>query len=805
MGVGWSSRPNSCMHATTLLLAAFLCCTVLSFEPDPAHYSTPHEAIEYAAWRALKEGKPPCVTVHPIGITLFCIMGQCVQDRNGSSYCQCRQHFGGLTCSVYKGKCTSETLCSPHLCKDNPSKISLYECVCKSGYHVPDSPAFSHCIPDNLLGSATREKDSKGPASTSTLPSAKTVERHSTEKTLHLNFPVSNTTTSTISVLRKEKKAPQLSVVCEASGFCTPFVEPKEESKMEDSLFRQIPPRTDSKIILVLTAKTVETNTSSSGALHDIENQQDPPTDKIKGKNNARVGMKAGSILKPYMSLSNVSMTSQFIGHKMPPLRPQHYSKRTVNVQMPTIRRRRASAFQREQDQAPENQLTLDDLTSYSAHSQKQIFSKKKNEKLVSIFNSEHDVPVFSHASDKGTNHEHITSSTEVALEPPQKASQKEGDEDYEVSQFRKKLPNMAPVQPASSEGHIDSSLQGPAAYQMTAEIKRVLGGKKHAKHKQLPAEAQDDIIDSLKNVVEASENSKTNETESDSEMRKGNILVVADKRKRRKSSVLQSNYVVEDNDTNQKLSFLLAHPVLAIMNRKDISMPTEQHKVIQALMQHSPEESRLQRAAYRHENYGTKMRNLQYSAVPVMTWRKNLQPHKGDEITPSTIDALNIKTKQVKKYKSFDNPNSKSELMNQNLWSEVQNQALYSSQDCLSTNCNHSSMLMSHVNYPTFNTTKQSYSEQSTWAGSKNSTNFSRTQHMSAASKSEAPESSSEAYAKHKKTKHRRSFARDPMLVFNVTLLRGGGRNRSSASYLVPFAGNNAILISWGTYNDPL
>lgn len=803
MGVDWPAKPNSCMHATTLLLAAFFCCTVLSFEPDPAHYSTPHEAIEYAAWKALKEGKPPCVTVHPIGITLFCIMGQCVQDSNGSSYCQCRQHFAGLTCSVYKGKCTSETLCSPHLCKDNPSKISLYECVCKPGYHVPDSPAFSHCIPDNLLESAARKKGSKGPASAIALPSTKLAEMHSAEKTSYLNFSVSNTTTSTISVFHKEKKVPQLSVVCKTSDFHTPFIEPKEQSKMEDSLFRQIPLRTDSKVTLVLTPKTVERKNSSYNALDDTENQ-DPPTDKVKAKSNAEVGMKAGSALKRYMSPGNVSITSQFIGHEMLPLRPQHYSKRTVNVQIPTIRRRRLSTFRREQDQSPENEVTLDDLKSYSAHSQKQeIFIKKKNEDLVSIFNSEHNMPVFSHISDKGTNREHITSSTEVAAELPQNESQKEGDEDYEVSQFRKGL-NMAPVQLASSEGHIGNLLQGPAAYLMAAEINRVLGGKKHVEHKQLSAEAQDDIIDSLKNAVEASENSKTNETEGDSEIRKGNILVVADKRKRRKSSALQSDYMVEDNDTNYKLSFLLAHPLLATMNRKDISMPTEQHKVIQALMEHSSEERRLQGATYRHENYGRKMRYLQYSAVPVLTWRKNLQPHKVDEKTLSTNDGLNSRTKKVMKYKSSHNPNSKSEWTNQNLWSEVQNQASYSSQDCVPTNFNHSSIRMSHVNYQTFNRTKQSYSEQSTWAAIKNSTNFISMQHMSSANKSDAPESSSEAYGKHEKTKHRHSFDRDPVLFFNVTLLSGGGRNRS-ASYLVPFAGNNAILISWGVYSDSL
>ncbi|XP_077502094.1 uncharacterized protein LOC144113069 [Amblyomma americanum] len=794
MGVVWSSKPSSCMHATTLLLAAFFCCTVLSFEPDPAHYSTPHEAIEYAAWMALKEGKPPCVTVHPIGITLFCIMGQCVQDKNGSSYCQCRQHFAGLTCSVYKGKCTSETLCSPHLCKDNPSKISLYECVCKPGYHVPDSPAFSHCIPDNLLGSATRERDS-----------TKTAKRHSAEKNSHLNFSVSNTTTSTISVFHKEEKAPQPSVVCKTSDFRTSFSEPKEG---RDSFFGQTSPRTDSKMIRALTARTEETKTSSSSALHDIENQQGSLPNKDKSKNNAKVRMQARSVMKPYMSLSNASITSQHIGREMPPLTPQHYSKQAVNVQMPTIRRRRASTFQREQGQAPENQLILDDLTSYSARSKNENAGKKKNSKLISIFNSEHNMPVFGHASDKGRNHEHITSSTEVALEVPQREYQKEGDEDYEVSQFKKKLLNMAPAQLASSEGHIDNSLQGPAAYLVAAGMKRVLGGKKDVKHKQLPAEAQDEIIDSLKYAVEASENSKTNETESDSEMKKGNILVVADKRKRRKSSVIQSDYVAEDNGTNQRLPFLIAEPLLATKNRKDIPVPTELHRVIQALMQHSSEESHLQGATYRHdENYGTKMKHLKNSAMPAMTWRKDLPPRKGDEMTPSTSDTSSKKPKKLKKFKSSDNANSKSEWMNQNPWSEVQNQALHSSKDCVSTNCDNSLILMSHVNYQAFNTTNHPFSKQSTWEAIKNTTNFSYMKHMSPArdiSKSEAPESSSEAYAKRKKTKHRRSFGRDPKLFFNVTVLRSGGRNKS-ASYLVPFAGSKAILISWGTYNDSL
>ncbi|XP_037282981.2 uncharacterized protein LOC119175989 [Rhipicephalus microplus] len=234
MSVGFSSKPSSCMHANILLLAAFFCHTVQSFKPDPAHYNTPHEAIEYIAWKALKEGKPPCVTVHPIGISLFCIMGQCVQGENGSSYCQCSQHFTGLTCSVYKGKCTSESICGPHLCQDNPNKISLYECVCKPGYHVPESPAFSHCVPDSILSSAIEEMYSESSTNTTTQPSTATYIEKLDKASMLLNISVKNTRTSLMPVTI-ESNASKPAVVCESLGFDIHPAQKKEENTAVDA------------------------------------------------------------------------------------------------------------------------------------------------------------------------------------------------------------------------------------------------------------------------------------------------------------------------------------------------------------------------------------------------------------------------------------------------------------------------------------------------------------------------------------------------------------------------------------------
>lgn len=54
-----------------------------------------------------------------------------------------------------------------------------------------------------------------------------------------------------------------------------------------------------------------------------------------------------------------------------------------------------------------------------------------------------------------------------------------------------------------------------------------------------------------------------------------------------------------------------------------------------------------------------------------------------------------------------------------------------------------------------------------------------------------------------YRQPKSHRFTGKNAMLFFNVTVLSDGGRNKSSALYLVPFAGSKAIMISWGTYND--
>lgn len=778
------------MHATTLLLAAFFCYTVQSFKPDPGHFNTPHEAIEYVAWKALKEGKPSCVTVHPLGISLFCIMGECIQDGNGSSYCKCSQYFTGLTCSVYKGKCTSESICGPHLCQDNPNKISLYECVCKPGYYVPDSPAFSHCMPASILSSAMGQKYSESSTNATTLPSTATPDEQLAETSMLLNISEDNTRTLEDPVTT-ESNASQPAVQCKSSGFNMHFIQQEEENKTADIFIRAFQNATG-RDEPVETTRAVETNSH----ITVLKNQQYSAAYSMDGGDETKEETEK-NVAKSYVGLSSapvIATLSDYHGALISA--PQQHGKRAVKQQVPVIQRRCASTFQREQDGTFETQLTLDDLATYKADSEQGGVD-------------EYHMPIDSHPGNQVLQLEHIMSSTAVPLQPFQKESLNEDDKDYEVTQFRKRLLKITPAKLFKNEGNSDNLLHRPAAYLVASETKRKKARKSYMRYKQLPVEAQDDIIDSLKHAVEVDEYRKTNNISKpghDSEMTERTIMV-PEKRKRRKSSLLQENGAVDKASTKQKLA---VSSVIASEKRKEISLLTQQRKSVGFVRQHFAEKNHLQEATYRPgENYDRKIGNLQkYSVIPVMNWKENTLSQNRDKMTHMTSDAISWKNEKLRVHSIL--PDAATKWVHKFQESEVQHQVTSATKDRVSTCCNNSSMLTSDPRSKTSLAMKQSFLDKSIH---QNISKFIESQ-TEVSHKSQLLRVQDDIMVKDSKTndnvtpqyrqpKSHRFTGKNAMLFFNVTVLSDGGRNKSSALYLVPFAGSKAIMISWGTYND--
>lgn len=777
------------MHATTLLLAAFFCYTVQSFKPDPGHFNTPHEAIEYVAWKALKEGKPSCVTVHPLGISLFCIMGECIQDGNGSSYCKCSQYFTGLTCSIYKGKCTSESICGPHLCQDNPNKISLYECVCKPGYYVPDSPAFSHCMPVSILSSAMGQKYSESSTNATTLPSTVTPDGQLAETSMFLNISEDNTRTF-VDPVTTESNASQPAVQCKSSGFNMHFIQQEEENKTADVLIRAFQNGTGQDEP-VETTRTVETNSHSTV----LKNQQYSAAYSIDGADETKEDTEK-NVTKSHVGLGSAPVTAALSDyHGALISAPQQHSKRAVKQQVPVIRRRCASTFQREQDGTFETQLTLDDLATYKADSEQGGVD-------------EYHMPIDSHPGNQVLELERIMSSTAVPLQPFQKESLNEDDKDYEVTQFRKRLLKITPAKLFRNEGNSDNLLHRPAAYLVASETKRKKARKSYMRYKQLPVEAQDDIIDSLKHVVEVDEYRKTNISKPghDSEMTERTIMV-PEKRKRRKSSLLQENGAVDKASTKQKLA---VSSVIASEKRKEISQLTQQRKSVGFVRQHFAEKNHLQETTYRPgENYERKIWNLQkYSAIPVMNWKENTLSQNRDKLTHMTSDEISWKNEKLRVHSIL--PDAATKWVHKFQESEVQHQVTSTTKDRVSTCCNNSSMLTSDPRSKTSLAMKQSFLDKSIH---QNISKFIESQ-TEVSHKSQLLRVQDDVMVKDSKTndkvtaqyrqpKSHRFTGKNPMLFFNVTVLGDGGRNKSSALYLVPFAGSKAIMISWGTYDS--
>lgn len=776
------------MHAAIAWLAAFCCCLVSSFEPDPGHYSTPHEAIEYFAWTALKEGKPPCVAVRPIGISLFCIMGQCVHDTNGSSHCQCDEYFAGLTCSVYKGKCVSESVCGPHLCRDNPSKTSAFECVCKPGYHVPDHPAFSHCVPGSpgQKTSATRESSADRTSSAHTLP-ATVPAGHFAETASPSSFSLGSTSTSLLgSIPLWGKNISQLAALCPSSDFQTCFVEPEGNTTV-DALFREALQNAVEQG-LAQSMQAVESPTSSS-TMRATPNVQPTATSTVAKQKTTKE-----KISKPSADLKNAAAPAQAIEYGLSlSAQPLASGRGPVNVPRPIIRRRHASTFQEKQAGIFANELILADETSDLASRKEHAAGKGKHmSPLFGALSLRHRKPVSTESGNQ-----HIARSTAAPLQSVGQGSLEE--EDYKVAQFRRKLIKIAPFELAKSAGGIRPSVHKPPSHMVMATVTRkAVAERNYAKDaQQRPVEAQDEIIDGLRRAVEASESGKENGTKKPGY--KGKLLkkafLVAGQRKRRKISVLRESNTARVAKNEQK-------PLQTWHDRaKKGPRLAEQHKNIFGLVQHSSESEQRRGmkqsfGTVRHSELSDKMlgtiwgeisdgvdkpvststevfggRNDEFSIsltksahkMPESEWKHHFTNHSNDypSVTsntsslpqvsranvkmPQVINEMRISSAEVKKVKSLDSINLSSQLR------------------------------MSHprdkrVMKPSI---------------------FNRRGH-------------SRARKRRYGAFHNHRFRRqDPMLFFNVTVLGAKESNTSAVSYVVPSAGSKAIVISWGIYHD--
>lgn len=799
MIAGLSSRHNSCMHAAIALLAAFCCCPVSSFVPDPGHYNTPHEAIEYFAWTALKEGKPPCVKVRPIGISLFCIMGQCVHDGNGSSHCQCDEYFAGLTCSVYRGKCISESLCGPHLCRDNPGKTSAFECVCKPGYHVPDHPAFSHCVPGSprqktgATGGSSRDRTGSVSAPPATAPVG-----HLAEIALPSNFSLSGTSTSLLgSIPLWGKNISELAALCSSSDFRACFAEPEGNTTV-DALFREALQNAVEQG-LAQSMQAAE-NPNSSSTMHAAANVQPTATNPVAKQKTTKEEIHVGIAIKPSVDLENTAVPAQAIDH-MPPLSAQQQASRRgpANMPRPIIRRRHASTFQEKQAGIFANELILADEPSNLASRKEHAVGKgKRISPLFGALSIRRRMPVSSDHGSESSEQRHIARGTAASL---QSAGQDSLDEeDYEVAQFRRKLIKIAPVELAKSAGGIRPSVHKPPSHMVVATATRTAAAEKnYAEDAQLPVEAQDEIIDSLRRAVEASENGKANGTKKPGY--KGKVLkkafLVADKRKRRKLSVLRESSTARVANAEQKPS------VKTRRGRANKgSRLKEQHKKILGLVQHYSKDQQQQGITH-------SFRTRRHSEL----WGKMLGTNRG-EISDGA-DGPDPTPTEVFGWTNKEFSTSLTKSVHQMPKSEGQRHFTSHSKDYLPvTSCTSSLAQVSHAdaNMPqVVNETEISSFEVKNFTALK-SIDLSSELRMSHPRDKRVMKPSKFSRGVHSRARKRRYEvfhnrphfrSRDPMLFFNVTVLGAKESNRSAVSYVFPSAGSKAIVISWGIYHD--
>ncbi|CAN7990857.1 unnamed protein product [Ixodes hexagonus] len=489
-------RKSSHINTRILLLLPLWYSSSAAFKPEVSHYRTAREAVEYVAWQALREGRPPCVTLHPIGISLFCIMGQCMHDINGKPHCHCDQSFTGLTCSVYKGMCTSESLCAPHLCKDNLAKVSKFECVCKPGYYVPEDPAFSHCIPEETL------QDSIGAEANG----SHTAVSESEDSLIHTSWQENHSLSQSFTPITSEaeKNASGVGVLCASSDFLMCIIEPKEENKTVDTLFKKV-------LQSAFAQRKIDKNTERP---RDSETEQQLPVTKDNDDSHANAatrdkakGLGANMAEQQLPTHPNLQQLTIATSHNRTNVLKGHGQSPFI------IQRRFSSTFQIQQIGICDKILLQTDNIIGERKNAESATETVDTTSAGAQQNNKRNEFSFSYKM----NIQSVTKKSELKKESAGsklyfQATNKD-ENDYEVVQFRTRTLQRKPKFTKDKYGKGTYSAFNrnlPAAYFIGAKARKAIE-KSHLGNKVLPVETQDQIIDNLKHAVDVSENTKSN------------------------------------------------------------------------------------------------------------------------------------------------------------------------------------------------------------------------------------------------------------------------------------------------------
>ncbi|KAM7284097.1 uncharacterized protein ISCGN_001199 [Ixodes scapularis] len=746
------------INARILLLLPLWYSSSAGFKPEISHYRTPREAVEYVAWQALREGRPPCVTVHPIGISLFCIMGQCIHDTDGKPHCQCDRNFAGLTCSIYKGMCTSESICAPHLCKDNLAKSNKFECVCKPGYYVPDDPALSYCIPEKTLRSHTEVKANS--LYIAARQSAKSPIDHSWQEDPSMSEPLRNENRGKFQATPK-KNASEVGVLCASSDFLLCFIEPKEENKT--ALFKKA-------LENVVAQRKMVPNTRVVSNCTRLENAQYPETQlSVMNDDDPHSNAQTSDKVEGYGV--NIKKQPPTYSNPWQPTAATSSNKRNAikgNGQSPFIIQRRFSSTFQMQPIGICNEILLptDNVKSERKNAESMTETARQN--------NDYDESSVGYKMKNRSATEKSEPRDESIVSKLFRVSNK--DDDYEVVQFRMRaLQKESKFNKDKYKKGMYSALNHhlPAAYFLGAEVKKVIE-KSHLGNKQLPVETQDQIIDNLRHAVDVSENTKTKVTNA------SHLVTYI-------TTKLKS--VVEVNEKGDDESNSLDEPHFRTdFNKKVLSTELEETSVTDISFNPSD--------ATRHEMHNDN--NSRTSSTEQLlsdTGRAGQKQETKAEVpleSNSIKGPINLEFQDSPRLKNGSNDPSHAMLSHVPL-KDVGDPLLHLSGDEAKTEYwrpDTSTATGPNDEVPQSHKIKNKAQFEGLPANSIHTINTSnkRTHELEKVT----PKLLGSAMSKHIR----------PQLFFNVTVLNQEGRNMSSAWYFVPAAGTKAILISWGVYN---
>lgn len=462
---------------TTAFLLTVCSISTVGFVPDPGMYRTPREAVEYVAWKALKEGRPPCVTINPIGISLFCVMGHCTHNSNGKPYCKCNETFIGLTCSVYVGKCATPGVCTPHLCQDDSTKESGFKCVCNGGYYVPDDPKASFCVKNGKTEDSF-ENDAVSMAIPIQVANTGAVQHTDLsvegQHTAQTEFPSLRELTT---LAWKKDNFSGVGVLCASSDFLICFIEPKEEDETIDALFK----------------KTLEEVVKRKKASHE---QKKPVADMHK-ELYADADDREGRNTKQLLS----SGTSK---HAAPSRSSRRDTFRNRKHGTVIMQRRAVSTFQTLEEGISGKILSSIDSSQNTnvagEHGNSEDEVKAQEDNFSNIIPNEGNHPASPRISHGNSNELNSPSGGD-------KATLRHAD-----------LLNSSSLKPPKDDSERIKSIHSlenqphPAAYSAGSETRKAVQ-KSHHEDPKPALETADEILDDLKNTVQASEHDKPNVT----------------------------------------------------------------------------------------------------------------------------------------------------------------------------------------------------------------------------------------------------------------------------------------------------